>query len=105
MSSATRVIIDPKRVIGHVFPPFDFLPQMAVGDSLTGPTVTVTVWSGVDANPGAVWDATTVTAGSIISPGLQGGLAGVIYLVRVTCTAGSKTLVLEGLLAVLPEGM
>lgn len=103
--SVTRVIIDPKRVTAHVFPPFDFLPLMAVGDSLTGPAVNVTVWSGVDANPNAIWDTTTVIAGSIVSPGIQNGIAGVIYLIRVTVTAGAKTLVLEGLLAVLPEGM
>jgi hypothetical protein len=103
--SATRVIIDPKRVAGHIFPPFDFLAQMDVGDTLSGVTVTVTVWSGVDANPSAVWDASTIIAGSIVRPGLQAGLAGVIYLIKITAGAGSKVLVLEGLLAILPEGM
>ena len=105
MTSATRVILDPKRASEHVFPPFDFLAKMAPSDVLTSPAIVVTVWSGVDANPTAIWDSTFVTAGSIITPGIQNGVPGVIYLLKVSAAAGSKIVVLEGLLAVLPEGM
>lgn len=105
--SATRVILDPKRASEHVFPIFDFLAKMRAGDVVTGtPGVLVTVWSGVDGNPQAIWDSTTITTPpSIVQPGIVNGLPGVIYLIKITAVAGSQTLVLEGLLAVLPEGM
>jgi hypothetical protein len=107
MSSATRVILDPKRVSEHIFPVFDFLAKMAAGDTISTATITITVWSGVDANPSALWDATFfITPPSQVQPGIIGGLPGVIYLLQIAAGAGgSKTLVLEGLLAILPEGM
>ena len=105
MTSATRVILYPKRASEHGFPPFDFLAKMAPGDVLTAPAIVVTVWSGVDANPTAIWDSTFFTTGSIITPGIQNGVPGVIYLLKVSCASGGKILVLEGLLAILPEGM
>lgn len=106
MTSSTRVILDPKRASGHVFPPFDFLPQMNAGDTLSGVVVTITVWSGVDAAPAGVWDGSAAISGSIVSPGLQAGVAGVIYLIKVQVNAtGGKVLVLEALFAILPEGI
>lgn len=106
MPSATRVILDPKRVSEHIFPVFDFLAKMAAGDVITTPVITITVWSGVDANPSALWDSTfVITPPSIVTPGITGGLPGVIYLLKIAAAAGGKTVVLEGLLAILPEGM
>jgi hypothetical protein len=85
---------------------FDFLAKMSAGDVINTPVVVVTVWSGVDATPMAIWDSSTViTPPSIVQPGIQNGLPGVIYLIKVSAAAGSKLLALEGLLAVLPEGM
>lgn len=106
MTSQTRVILDPKRVSEHVFPRFDFISRLDPADVINTPVILITVWSGVDANPMAMWDASfTLTPPGLAQPGITGGLAGVIYLIKVTVSAGAKLLVLEGLMAVLPEGM
>ncbi len=107
MTSPTRVILDPKREAEIVTLPFDFASKMQLpfNDVLSAPTTTVVVWSGVDPNPSAMLVSTTAS-GSQVLPKVQGGIAGVIYLLKVVVQASlSGTLELDGLLAVLPAGM
>jgi hypothetical protein len=114
MSSA-RVLIDPKRVGEAVTPPFDFSGKLAVANGvITAETiasltsVTVTVWSGVDANPSVVYSGTsTIDSNSTrVLPKLIGGILGVIYNVAVlVLTTSGRTLELDGLMAITPGPM
>ena len=106
MSSSTRVILDPKRVAESISPSFDFTAKCVAGDVLSSPMVSVSVWSGLDLNPSAVYGASAPITGLVVNPRLLAGVAGVIYLVRVVVTASlSGILELDGLLAVLPSGI
>jgi hypothetical protein len=105
MTSPTRVIFPPKRA-GEFKPfPFDFTSFLAVGETISEPTITVSVWSGVDANPSAVY-ASSTPVGAIVDVYLQAGVVGVIYLVQCSIvTSTSNTYELDGLVAVIPAGM
>lgn len=108
--SASRVILPPKRSATAIFPIFDFqgfLNPFLTSDVLSSVvSVTVIVWTGVDANPSAVYAGTSnLTPPSVVQPELIGGIPGVIYLVKVIAGAsGSRTFELDGLLAILPAG-
>ena len=105
-TAGTRVEIDPKRQAEIVSPLFDFSSKCQAGDVLSAPTVTVTVWSGIDANPSAVYGGSAPIAGQVVSPVLQAGIVGVLYLVAVKVIASlSGTLELDGILAVIPQGL
>lgn len=106
MSYGTRVELPPKRQGEVISPPFDFSFKCQAGDILSAPVVTCTVWSGVDASPSSVLTGTNPITGQVVNVGLQAGVVGVIYIVKCSVTASlSGTLILEGMLAVLPEGM
>ena len=106
MTSSTRVILDPKRASEIVSPPFDFSAKCQAGDELSSPLVTVTVWSGVDPDPQAVYGGGSAINGFVINPTFQGGIVGVIYLIAVEVAASlSGTLELDALLAILPQGL
>lgn len=108
--STGRQILDPKISSATILPIFDFSSQLDplnVNDVLQSVTsVTVTVWTGVDANPNAIYAGTnTFTPAGIVQPKILGGVPGVIYLIAVTATAlGGQILVKKGLLAILPDG-
>ncbi len=106
MSSSSRLVFDPKYVGETVVENFDFISKLASGETISGvPTVTATVWSGVDANPGNIVSGAASVAGTVVSQKLTAGVAGVLYLLK--CTAGTsagQTLILEALLFVAPDG-
>lgn len=109
MGSPSRVILDPKRAGEVITPVFDFIAKMnafAVGETIGSvSSVTVSVWSGVDPNPGAMYSGTlTITPPSIVQPQISGGVPGVIYLIEIIAVVASRSLQLDGLLAVLPVG-
>lgn len=104
--SSTRVELDPKRQAESVALPFDFSSKTQSGDVLSAPVVTCTVWSGVDANPAAVLTGVNTIAGLQVNAGVQNGVVGVLYLIAVKVTASlSGLLELDGILAVLPQGL
>lgn len=79
----------------------------AIGETIGSVvSVTVTVWSGVDPNPGAMYAGTlTISPPSIVLPTIFGGIAGVIYQIAIIVAVGTRQLELVGLLAVIPEQM
>lgn len=106
MTSSTRQVLDPKRQSEVVGRAFDFTSRTQPGDVLSAPVVTASVWSGIDAAPGGLLTGSNSISGFVVTVGTQAGVVGVIYLLKVSVTASlSGTLVLEGLYAVLPEGM
>lgn len=106
MSSSTRVIFDPKRASEGKNFPFDFISLLASGETISSQVVTATVWSGVDATPNAIVSGSATVSGTIVTQKIVNGVSGVIYLLKCAITtSASQTLALEGLLAILPEGI
>jgi len=106
LTTSTRVVQGPKRVSEVVAPAFDFTAKTVVGDTLSSPAVTVSVWSGVDPNPQLVYGGSSTINGLVINPVLTGGVAGVIYQVKVTVNSLlAGILTLDSFLVVLPDSL
>lgn len=81
---------------------FNFISRLQDAETITGAVVTVTVWSGVDANPSAILLAPRTISQQSVLQRVTGGLVGVIYL--VTCnitTSDAQALLMQGCLAVI----
>lgn len=63
---------------------FDFISQLAVGETISTQSVAAAVWSGVDANPSAVISGTATATGTKVMQAVTGGVVGTIY--KLTCT-------------------
>lgn len=85
---------------------FDFSAGLAVGETISGVvTVSVSINRGKDAAPNAILNgASTVDATSkIVLQGVQGGIKGTEYLIKVVAPTSNpkKVLVLEAILPVI----
>ena len=107
MTVPSRQILAPKRQSETVQVPFDFSEKCAAGEIISAPGVSVSVWSGVDASPNNIYvPASAAVSGQTVKLSLQAGVTGVVYLVAVTVTGSvSTSMKLEGLFAILPEGV
>jgi len=106
LTTSMRSIFGPKRVSEEIGAPFDFSNSVLAGDVLSLPQVTVKVWSGVDANPQALWQGSTVVSGNIVYVTLVDGIAGVIYQIEVTVTASVSGILSQmAFLTVLPDSL
>lgn len=97
-----RISIPPKSPADTVLVNFDFTSTLPTGDSVVLAATTVEVWSGVDANPGAIIGATSVANAPIVGQTLTGGVLGVIYVVTVKATTAAGNIIsLEAYLAII----
>lgn len=103
---SNRVLLPAKRVSESVlYNQFDFLSLFA---SSTDSIISIlgafaTVYSGIDANPQAIINASTFS-GSVVSVLIQNGVLGVIYEVKVQVSLSSgQTPILCGYLAIIPD--
>ena len=83
---------------------WDFLSDLAVSETLSTATVTISVYSGTDASPGSMISGAASISGSQVSQKLTGGVLGVIYeaLCTVTTSLG-QTLEQSSFIAVVPD--
>lgn len=81
---------------------FNFLSQLAQGETVTGGTITATLWSGsTDDSASIMTGAASVTNSTILQRKVTAGTAGNIYeLKAVATTSSSNTLVITARLAV-----
>ena len=94
----------PKQVGATKAYVFDFISDLAVGETISGATVTAAVWSGTDASPSSIISGAASISGTQVTQKLTAGLAGNIY--AATCTAttsASQTLVRSAYLVVGPS--
>lgn len=99
MSSFTT--LSPKHVLADVLVTFDFISQLAVGETISGAAVTATLFSGTDASPSAVISGAASVVGPIVSQLVVDGTVGVIYLLSCAVTTSSgNTKIMQGYLAV-----
>ena len=99
------VIFPSKSQAEDISLPFNFLDQLAFGEVVTGATVTVVVYSGIDSNPDDIIGGAPVVTSPNVSILIVDGVVGVIY--TVVCTVvGSDDHVYsqEGRLAVITPG-
>lgn len=83
---------------------FDFTSALGAGVTLSSPTVSAVVWTGVDPSPGGLISGSAAVSGATVTQLLVGGVAGVIY--KLTCTVGTsdgQSLVMYGYVAVIGD--
>jgi len=80
----SMIVIAPKAMGETRVQQFNFLSQLAVGETLTSAVTSASVWSGVDSNPSAVLSGTPAVTTPTAYQKVTGGTEGTIYL--LTCT-------------------
>ena len=102
----SRISIEAKYLGEAIKQTFDFASKLAVGETISTATVTATVHSGTDLNPGAITITAAAISGTKVIQLLLGGTVGVTYLLvcQIT-TSASQTLSLNGYLAVVPTSV
>ena len=100
----SRIITDPKLAGETKSLVFDFLSQLAVGETISTKAVVATVFSGTDATPSTVINGAASSSGSQVTQSVTAGTEGVLYkLVCTITTSLSKTLQLSTFMAVVPD--
>ena len=99
-----RILVPPKLAGETRTDVVDFSPWLAVGQSITGAAVSVSVYSGVDSTPSVVFSSVSV-ATPLVSVVVTGGVLGVIYAVTVSATTAGPTGLLQATyyLAIIPD--
>jgi hypothetical protein len=102
----SRDIWQPKPPSSTKKYPFNFISDLAVGETVSAATVTATVWSGTDANPSAIISGAAGIASPVVTQTLTGGLAGNIYSVVCTATTSAgQTLIRSAYLVISPSSV
>lgn len=101
---ANLVVLDQKSPEATIIGGFDFSSLLSTGQTISSATAGVSVWAGVDATPSAILSGLPTVSGLVVSQKLTGGVAGVIYKLRVSAVASDgSTQVLVGYLAVVED--
>lgn len=83
---------------------FNFLSDLASGETITSQVVEATVYSGVDPTPANVIDGSASVNGPIVNQLVTGGVVGVIYNLLCTInTSADQVLQKAGFLAILAQ--
>ena len=104
VSMAGRIALDAKLLGETKNVPFDFISDLAIGETISTSVVTCSVYSGTDASPSSVISGSSSNSGTKVTQKITGGTLGVVYelLCTITTSAG-QTLELVGILAVVPD--
>ncbi len=82
---------------------FDFTSLLASGETISTQVVAASVYSGTDATPSALISGSATASGAVVTQKVTAGTVGVIYELDCTITTSAgQTLLLSGLLAVIP---
>ena len=94
------MILAPKKQ-GEVLPEsVDFISALTPGTSVTGSSVTATVWSGNDPNPAAILQGGSSVSGTIVTQTVTGGVVGTIYNLLFRAFVAAGTVEISALLAI-----
>lgn len=80
----SRTIFETKYNTETINLTFDFISELAIGETLSGPVVTPTVYSGTDASPNAILSGGASVSGTIVTQKVTAGTIGVTY--TLTCS-------------------
>lgn len=69
---------------------WDFISDLAVGETISTKIVTMSVYSGADANPAGMVSGGASSSGTVVTQLLTGGVLGVVYeaLCKITTSLG-----------------
>lgn len=99
--SGGRVILNGKKQGETITYEFDFISQLAVGETLTSATVVSQVYAGVDPAPGAMVTGAATIRGTLVDQGITGGVSGVTYaLTCIGITSRNQTIELNGFIVI-----
>ena len=100
------LLVFPSKDTGETIPlVFNFSDKLQFGESITGSSVAVSVFSGTDNNPSALLSGTPINTSTQVTQNITGGVAGVIYtIVCIVTGSGSHNYAKEGRLAVITAG-
>lgn len=101
---STSLSFPPKLTSSTFTVQFDFISQLAVGETISTQVVTCTVYSGTDASPSFMISGSATASGTIVSQNITAGTEGVVYYLKCTITTSAgQTLVQTGFLVVVPN--
>jgi type IV secretory pathway VirB2 component (pilin) len=84
---------------------FNFFDRLQYGETITGSVVSISVFSGTDANPSAMLSGVATNTSTTVTQAITGGIAGTIYTVICVVTgSGSHNYSKECRLAVISAG-
>ena len=87
------MIVSGTKAVGEVTPiTFDFISKLASSETILSGAATVTVWSGIDANPQALVSGTPTVSGTKVVVTLTGGQPGCIYKIACAATTNASTI-------------
>jgi len=81
-----RIITAPKPSTDSLNYKFNFLSQLAPGETISTAVTTASVYTGVDANAAAVVSGVASISGTQVTQLLVGGVPGVVYQILCTIT-------------------
>lgn len=101
MTAFLTMSFSPKRVAEFRKLSFDFVSELAAGESIADATWTATVHEGADANPNGIISGAAAISGTIVTQLVVGGVDGTTYLLQCEInTSAGQRLHGTGLLAV-----
>jgi hypothetical protein len=98
----SSIVLPPKNPAATQPVQFNFLSQLAQGETLSSGVITASLWTGtVDDSANIMSGATTVSNSTILQRNVTAGTAGNIYQLTATATTSAgHTLIMTALLAV-----
>lgn len=96
----------PDKTVSAVLPlAMDFSDRLIDGETVTGVSVSNSLFSGTDASPGAMLIGSPSYVGAVASQSVGGGVVGVVYnVVFFASTTASNLYEKTGYLAVIADG-
>lgn len=103
----SRAQFDPLLVGAKKNVTFDFLSDLAIGETISTKVVAASVFSGTDASPSSLVSGAASSSGTVVTQlidGIVGGVLGVVYELACTITtSGGQTLRQTGYLSLIPD--
>jgi hypothetical protein len=100
------LVVFPSKDTGETIPlVFNFSDKLQFGETISGSSLSVSVFSGTDPSPNSILSGSPVNAATQVTQSITGGVAGVIYTIVCLVTAtGSHNYAKTGHLAVITTG-
>lgn len=81
----------PSKDIAETIPlVFNFQGKLQYGETITGSSVAVSVFTGTDANPSAMISGAATNTSTTVTQSITGGIAGNIYMVVCVVTGSNS---------------
>lgn len=104
LHTVNRIVLPPKRQGETLNVEFDFLSQLAVGETISTKSTICSVFTGVDASPSSMINGAATNSGTIVTQSITGGTVGVVYILVCTITtSASQTIKIAAYLYVEPD--